>query len=316
MKRYNEIYRFFLQNVSITDYEFYKKDLIRKAARGMSKFDNASMEEKDLYALMLLEYLGRDYLSVFNDALHKNQPGYNQHLCDFLAMKIIEILITYIHKGEPKPYIEDAGKIGLSLLTLIACKQLNVVECLYDELIMSITNGTAKKSITQGQSSLRVQKLFVLVIEMLASERKQTIDWAAAGIPVERFYLDFVHEALYSRDDETLKKWLTALCDQHLKWCSRFPAIPTESRSSGYEIPIEMGLWPFEYQAVKNFRAKHGLDTPEIEHPLMKTVFASVPEPDFSQWQKPDWFEDFCEKLFEVNPDISFVRDIFFMNDK
>ena len=120
-------------------------------------------------------------------------------------MKIMEILTIYIHRGEPKPYIEDADKIGVSLLTLLACKQLDVVERLYEELINSITNGTVKKSITHGESSPEVQKLFILAIEMLASERKQTIDWAAAGIPVERFYLDFVREALYVSDDEVLK---------------------------------------------------------------------------------------------------------------
>lgn len=312
MKRYNEVYRFFLKTVSITNHDYYNEELINIPNEGMKDFENASLEEKDLYAMLMFRSLSQEYLDGFIDFSHKKQRCDNQYLCDFLTMKIMEILTIYIHRGEPKPYIEDADKIGVSLLTLLACKQLDVVERLYDELINSITNGTAKKSITHGESSPEIQKLFVLVMEMLASERKQTVDWAAAGIPVERFYLDFVREALYSHDDEVLKKWLTVLCDQHLKWCSRFPAVPAEG--FGYDIPISMGLWPFEYQAVKNFRAKHGLDTPEIEHPLMKTVFAAIPTPDFSQWQKPDWFEDFCEKLFEVNPDISFVRDIFFMN--
>lgn len=313
MKRYDEIYSFFLKTVSITDYDLYNEDLNDRTTEGMGDFDNAHQEKKNLCALMMFEYLSEDYLIGFNDVSHKMQLCDNQHLCDFLIMKIMETLIVYIHTGKPRPYIEDADKIGLSLLTLLACKQFDVVERLYDELINSITNGTAKKSITHGESSPEVQKLFVLAVEMLASERKQTVDWAAAGIPVERFYLDFVREALYSRDDEVLNKWLTVLCDQHLKWCSRFPAVPAESRLLGYEIPIVMALWPFEFQAVKNFRAKHGLDTPKIEHPLMNTVFARMPEPDFSQWQKPDWFEGFCAKLFEVNPDISFVRDIFFM---
>ncbi|OFS11052.1 hypothetical protein [Hafnia sp. HMSC23F03] len=311
IKRYDEIYSFYLKSVSIINYDFYKNQLIRIPVKGKRDFENASLEKKDLYANLMFENLSQEYLDGFIDASHKNQRCDNQYLCDFLAMKIMEILIVYIHTGEPRPYLEGADKIGLSLLTLLACKQFDVVERLYEELINSITNGTAKKSITHGESSPEVQKLFVLAVEMLASERKQTVDWAAAGIPVERFYLDFVREALYSRDDEVLNKWLTALCDQHLKWCSRFPAVPAEA--FGYDIPIWMGLWPFEYQAVRNFRAKHGLDTPEIEHPLINTVFARMPEPDFSQWQKPDWFEDFCANLFEVNPDISFVRDIFFM---
>ncbi|EOX8447573.1 hypothetical protein AIT97_003946, partial [Salmonella enterica subsp. indica] len=242
MKRYDEIYRFYLKSVSITNYNIYKDKLIKLPVKGGRNFDYASLDEKNLYAMLMFRNLSQMYLSGFNDASHKNQRCDNQQLCDFLAMKIMEMLIIYIHRGEPKPYIEEADKIGVSLLTLLACKQLDIVDWLYDELINSITNGTAKKSITHGESSPEIQKLFVLVIEMLASERKQTVDWTAAGIPVERFYLDFVHEALYSSDDDVLKKWLTALCDQHLKWCSRFPAVPAEA--FGYDIPISMGLWP------------------------------------------------------------------------
>ncbi|EOX8448051.1 hypothetical protein AIT97_004456, partial [Salmonella enterica subsp. indica] len=244
MKRYNEIYRFFLKHVSITNYDFYQEELINRFVEGQHDIESAPLEKKCLYALLMFEDLSQEYLDGFNDASHKKQKCDNQHLCDFLAMKIMEVLIVYIHKYEPKPYNVDAAKIGVSLLTLLACKQFEVVERLYDELVSSITSGAAKKSITHGETSPEIQKLFVLAIEMLASERKQTVDWAAAGIPVERFYLDFVREALYSRDNEVMKKWLTALCDQHLKWCSRFPAVPAESQLLGYEIPIEMGLWP------------------------------------------------------------------------
>lgn len=60
------------------------------------------------------------------------------------------------------------------------------------------------------------QKTIVLAIEMLASEHKQTVDWQLHGIPVERFYYDFVKEALYSQDEAVLKEWLAELCDCHL----------------------------------------------------------------------------------------------------
>ncbi|EOY9180136.1 TPA: hypothetical protein ACKRYD_003868 [Providencia stuartii] len=43
----------------------------------------------------------------------------------------------------------------------------------------------------------RPQKLGVLAIEILASEKNQTIDWERAGIPIDPFYQRFCQEALY-----------------------------------------------------------------------------------------------------------------------
>ena len=147
---------------------------------------------------------------------------------------------------------------------------------------------------------------------MMASERKQTIDWASANIPVDPFYQRFCQEALYSTDEQELTYWLTKLCDNHLEWTSLFLDNAVKQPATGYEIDDEMLLlWPFEYQAVKNFRARHGLSTPEIDHPLLKTPMAIDHRPNFALWQKPEWFDGLVDKVTEINPELNFVREWF-----
>lgn len=155
------------------------------------------------------------------------------------------------------------------------------------------------------------QRLGVLAIEMMASEYKQTIDWHSVNIPTDPFYVRFCQEALYEKDENIVKEWLVELCDNHLKWASLF-LDNNKSSITGHEIeqPVLL-LWPFEYQAVKNFRARHGLTTPEIAHPLLKTPMAIDHRPDFNQWQKPEWFQPVMDKLKEANPALAFLPDLF-----
>ena len=147
---------------------------------------------------------------------------------------------------------------------------------------------------------------------MMASERKQSIDWDGANIPIDLFYHRFCQEALYSTDENELTDWLIKLCDNHLEWISLFLDNDEKQPATGYEIDdIMLFLWPFEYQAVKNFRARHGLSTPEIDHPLLKTPMAIDHFPNFATWQKPMWYNKMVDKVVEVNPELSFIRELF-----
>ncbi|MCT7057254.1 hypothetical protein M1752_26390, partial [Salmonella enterica subsp. enterica serovar Sandiego] len=95
---------------------------------------------------------------------------------------------------------------------------------------------------------------------------------------------------LLSSDDELVRTGLITLCDKHLEWTD-FHNSDKHCCLTGYEIQRQdLLLWPFEYQAVKNWRARQGLSTPMIEHPLMNSPMTTANCPDFSQWQRPEWF--------------------------
>lgn len=309
MARYDDIYRYFIKTMSINDVKAYNENVKHIISFEMSDFKSSSQEDKNLSAISFFQLISDQMLGEFMYFTNKDHKYHNRSLCDYIALKSIEMLLLYAAKDKTNRYGIQPDYIGRSFLSLMACNQFTVPEKVYDEIVSSVIDGTIKSAMTYDDGSFDTQKLFVLLMEMLASEQKQTIDWAAAGIPVERFYDDFVKEALYSTDEKKVSEWLNALCDQHLKWCSRFPEVAKEEY--GYDIPVEMHLWPFEYHAVKNLRLKHGLDTPEINHPLMKAAFSAIPVPDFKQWEKPQWFSEICEELFRLNPEIVFIQKEF-----
>ncbi|AOR62481.1 hypothetical protein [Pectobacterium wasabiae] len=232
----------------------------------------------------------------------------NQMLCNFIAFESMYLFIEYTsHSGHIDNFKETLSRQGCALLAFISCHKNDITAYCSPFIFDKLKN---KNNIHKDDSA--IQKLGILAIEMLASEHNQTIDWDSMGIPFDHFYRDFVKEVLYSTDEKVLTDWLNALCDNHLKWSARSELIENESPLLGYEISEDYQLlWPFEYQAVKNFRAKHGLSTPEIDHPLLNTPMAIDHHPDFSQWQAPEWFYPLLDKLIAINPKITFVRDLF-----
>jgi hypothetical protein len=232
----------------------------------------------------------------------------NQMLCDFIAFEAMGLFCEYAsYPGHVDNFKSPLSRQGSAILSFLACHRNDIAEHCYPFILDGL------KTMAPGTlGELEVQKLGILAIEMLASEQKQTIDWDSLRIPFDRFYRDFVRESILSKDENILTNWLSALCDNHLKWSARSELVENESPLLGYEIAEDHQLlWPFEYQAVKNFRTKHGLSTPEIDHPLLKTPMAIDHRPDFSQWQAPEWFYPLLEKLIAVNPKISFVNELF-----
>ncbi|MBI0060576.1 hypothetical protein H3T83_05190 [Gilliamella sp. M0320] len=212
----------------------------------------------------------------------------------------------------------DLSRQGQILLMMFACNRFELIEPCYPKIVESILNGNMSRSLPWGGDGRgnvvppKPQRLGVLAIEMMASERKQTIDWNNANIPIDLFYYRFCQEALYSTNENELIYWLERLCDNHLEWVSLFLDNDEKQPATGYEIDdIMLFLWPFEYQAVKNFRARHGLSTPEIDHPLLKTPMAIDHLPNFATWQKPMWYNKMVDKVVEVNPELSFIRELF-----
>ncbi|MER5091194.1 hypothetical protein KDV68_22085 [Providencia stuartii] len=200
---------------------------------------------------------------------------------------------------------------GEILLMDFACNDFRIGHFCYDKIIESIQSGKMAESLPMYT---RPQKLGVLAIEMLASEKNQTIDWESAGIPIDPFYQRFCQEALYNENHDVVAQWLITLCDKHIEWSALFADNENEQSSTGYEIDMEILLaWPFEYQAVKNFRAKHGLTTPVIDHPLLKTPMAIDHRPDMVGWKqnRPAIYDQMIDDLISINPELQVIHKLF-----
>lgn len=273
----------------------------------LSEIEN-SPEKLFITSNSLFETIAPSYAYFYSWNIIFNNKVINQYLCDYIAFEAMSLFTDYgSYENHTDYFYIPIHKQGLALLYFMACNQIYISELCYPFIVDGL-----KSSSTDELKGLEIQKLGILSIEMLASENNQSIDWDSMTIPFDRFYRDFTKEALYSKDEKILTDWLSALCDNHLKWSARSELVENESPLLGYEISEDHQLlWPFEYQAVKNFRAKHGLSTPEVEHPLLKTPMAIDHRPDFSQWKSPDWFYPLLDKLIAVNPKIAFVKTLF-----
>jgi len=311
-------------NKYINKYVILKKD--------MSVYEQNITDDILFELNFILQGDKEDILSSINPTLALSMSNYstlyfnsneqnskNSYLCSYFACATLKLLCDYYNNYSIQDsFAEGFSEHGQNILMTFACNRFELIEPCYPKIIESILNGNMSRSLPWGgdgegnSKSPEPQRLGILAIEMMASERKQTIDWASANIPVDPFYQRFCQEALYSTDEQELTYWLTKLCDNHLEWTSLFMDNAVKQPATGYEIDDKMLLlWPFEYQAVKNFRARHGLSTPEIDHPLLKTSMAIDHYPNFALWQKPEWFDGLVDKVTEINPELNFIKEWF-----
>ena len=283
-----------------------------------TKLEDIYLRNKDdILADISIEFLQTMY--YYTIFYFNNKKEKIPYLYGYIVTSALSLLLDYYNiYAIQNRFLKNLSSQGQILLMMFACNRFELIEPCYPKIVESILNGNMSRSLSWGGDGRgnivppKPQRLGVLAIEMMASERKQTIDWDNANIPVDPFYHRFCQEALYSTNENELIYWLTKLCDNHLEWVSLFLDNDEKQPATGYEIDDEMlFLWPFEYQAVKNFRARHGLSTPEIDHPLLKTPMAIDHLPNFATWQKPMWYNKMVDKVVEVNPELSFIRELF-----
>ena len=283
-----------------------------------TKLEDIYLRNKDdILADISIEFLQTMY--YYTIFYFNNKKEKIPYLYGYIVTSALSLLLDYYNiYAIQNRFLKNLSSQGQILLMMFACNRFELIEPCYPKIVESILNGNMNRSLSWGGNGRgnivppKPQRLGVLAIEMMASERKQTIDWDNANIPVDPFYHRFCQEALYSTNENELIYWLTKLCDNHLEWISLFLDNDEKQPATGYEIDdIMLFLWPFEYQAVKNFRARHGLSTPEIDHPLLKTPMAIDHLPNFATWQKPIWYNKMVDKVVEVNPELSFIRELF-----
>ena len=283
-----------------------------------TKLEDIYLRNKDdILADISIEFLQTMY--YYTIFYFNNKKEKIPYLYGYIVTSALSLLLDYynIYTIQNR-FLKNLSSQGQILLMMFACNRFELIVPCYPKIVESILNGNMSRSLPWGGDGRgnvvppRPQRLGVLAIEMMASERKQTIDWNNANIPIDPFYYRFCQEALYSTNENELIYWLEKLCDNHLEWISLFRDNDEKQPATGYEIDdIMLFLWPFEYQAVKNFRARHGLSTPEIDHPLLKTPMAIDHFPNFATWQKPMWYNKMVDKVIEVNPELSFIRELF-----
>ncbi|WP_165755533.1 hypothetical protein [Gilliamella apis] len=283
-----------------------------------TKLEDIYLRNKDdILADISIEFLQTMY--YYTIFYFNNKKEKIPYLYGYIVTSALSLLLDYYNiYAIQNRFLKNLSSQGQILLMMFACNRFELIEPCYPKIVESILNGNMNRSLSWGGNGRgnivppKPQRLGVLAIEMMASERKQTIDWDNANIPVDPFYHRFCQEALYSTNENELIYWLTKLCDNHLEWISLFLDNDEKQPATGYEIDdIMLFLWPFEYQAVKNFRARHGLSTPEIDHPLLKTPMTIDHLPNFATWQKPMWYNKMVDKVIEVNPELSFIRELF-----
>ncbi|MBI0113721.1 MULTISPECIES: hypothetical protein [unclassified Gilliamella] len=283
-----------------------------------TKLEDIYLRNKDdILADISIEFLQTMY--YYTIFYFNNKKEKIPYLYGYIVTSALSLLLDYYNiYAIQNRFLKNLSSQGQILLMMFACNRFELIEPCYPKIVESILNGNMSRSLSWGGDGRgnvvppRPQRLGVLAIEMMASERKQSIDWDGANIPIDLFYHRFCQEVLYSTDENELTDWLIKLCDNHLEWISLFLDNDEKQPATGYEIDdIMLFLWPFEYQAVKNFRIRHGLSTPEIDHPLLKTPMAIDHLPNFATWQKPMWYNKMVDKVIEVNPELSFIRELF-----
>ncbi|MBG6032701.1 hypothetical protein I5E97_16835 [Proteus hauseri] len=275
------------------------------------KIINESDENRYIdYLLMFQRNLGTISLLYIMQVYRKEKkiPYLFEESLYFSNVIIILDFLSYNYRNENFISFSQQGEI---LLMNFACNYFKSSQICYDKIIENIQSGKMANSLPMYT---RPQKLGVLAIEMLASEKKETIDWESAGIPIDPFYQRFCQEALYCENDEILIPWLMELCDKHIQWSALFRNNENEQSATGYEVDMEILIaWPFEYQAVKNFRARHGLSTPIIDHPLLKTPMAIDHRPDMVGWLEtmPEIYHHITDDLIKINPELKVIHTLF-----
>ncbi|MDV5228288.1 hypothetical protein RZ760_020450 [Providencia rettgeri] len=269
-----------------------------------------NLERYIRYEVLIESYLSSIALTYMRK-IYKQDNNSPYEFERFFYHKNILFVLNYFMLSSRETLFLNLAEQGEILLMDFACDDFRVGHLCYDKIIESIQSGKMAKSLPMYT---RPQKLGVLAIEMLASEKEQTIDWESAGIPIDPFYQRFCQEALYTESHDVIEQWLITLCDRHIEWSALFAENENEQSSTGYEIDMEILLaWPFEYQAVKNFRAKHGLTTPVIDHPLLKTPMAIEHRPDMVGWKqnRPAIYNQIIDDLITINPELQVIHKLF-----
>ncbi|HEF8771906.1 hypothetical protein AB7179_21700 [Providencia manganoxydans] len=313
MSRNDDVIKYIENKVKLTKADISKvnESIYEDFIESIEEYSDGVASERYIDYMSALDSDSSSIAFTYLVEVFRNNYKYLYAFERFFIHKNLIFVLDYFDKFERKGSFLNLSEQGEILLMDFACDDFRVGHLCYDKIIESIQSGKMAKSLPMYT---RPQKLGVLAIEMLASEKEQTIDWESAGIPIDPFYQRFCQEALYTESHDVIEQWLITLCDRHIEWSALFTDDPNQQPSTGYEIELNLLIpWPFEYQAVKNFRAKHGLTTPVIDHPLLKTPMAIEHRPDMVGWKqnRPAIYNQIIDDLITINPELQVINKLF-----
>lgn len=212
----------------------------------------------------------------------------------------------YEFDQEPQYLAPGLAQYGECLLELMATSRADLIEPLRQIAMGVVTSGRyAPSSPTSTGHFIVPAKLGVFALEMLAVMRGEVIDWESFYVPPDRFWLDCARIGLPEPDPVKAADWGLQLCDAHMATLQSDKDNPDKSWDQGFEMENEAHhLWPISVYAFLRARAQMGLETAEIDHPLMRTSFAilkdwTVPA---GSWQAQPWFIDILDKIQAIEP--------------
>ena len=147
----------------------------------------------------------------------------------------------------------------------------------------------------------------------MAATRNETIDWQSFHVPPARFWFDCARTGVTEPDPDKAAQWGHDLCEAHLRTVARDTENGTMTPSTGHEIIQQAHfLWPITVHAFLRLRARLGLQTSEIDHPLVRTSFSilrnwSVPA---GAWPTEPWLTEILDKTVTVAPSLEAQVDL------
>lgn len=312
MPTFKEVINYVLKEETLTEEQskrFFTLSL-NETKEGLENLHNLPSEHILSKIRVSSETFSRHLATIYLDYCFKNKRNNNELLSSIIALTELNLACDYFDIRDGRDYFSAIfSEQGEFWLMLFACNRFELISPCYAEIINGLKDGRISNSLPAPR---RPQKLGVLAVEMMAREHKQTIDWDSANIPVDPFYVRFCDEALLCKDNDIVRSWLIELCDKHLEWTFVGDDEFDRNRITGYEIQYSALLaWPFEYQAVKNYRTRHGLTTPDIDHPLLTSPMAIEHIPDFQTWNKWEWFDPMIDFVVQNKPELSFLKALF-----
>lgn len=219
--------------------------------------------------------------------------------------------ITHFKEPKLEPSLFQWGEV---LLEWIGTGRQSFVDYMAPMFLRVVTDGYYTRKVEERGDFSHPQKLGVFALEMLAATRNETIDWDSYKIPTDRFWLECARTGLTEPDVDKCAQWMRDLCEEHMKAANVDGDTGGTDVLLGHEIddPTHF-LWPITVHAFIKLRRGLGLPIPEeVDHPLMRTSFASFAERSFDQklWTPEPWFIEIFEIAESLEPDLAHIRDL------
>ncbi|WP_295483613.1 hypothetical protein [uncultured Pseudomonas sp.] len=202
-------------------------------------------------------------------------------------------------KGTTSNTINDLDGITQQMFCTLAIGQLNMIVPFYQAVITGLENGYGVRdghNLPIG-TTLRYAAFGLTIIG----------DWLGKPLDLDKHALprDPAWGQLVAHwrepDPEKLLPILLDACDTHVE---RIALTSRELDSGNFEFgsPFE-AVYPAEILAIKNLRLSLGLQTPFIDHPLMKSPYAMLTLPPHTPLEHDELLEQFLKAACRYNPE-------------